>query len=655
MPFSYEDAIAGKVPKSTRKQFSYEDAVAGKIPSLRRSVSGRVIHTDSAGNSFSEKTVTVPVSGKWVTFPSVKEDGTTMSEDEVISYITRNGPIDPITGEQFPVFDDMEGAVRYAKQRSQTRIPSKSDPNEIVERGKGPLSFFGKERDGDVTLALPEWLHRPLMTIRGVIDGEITPENITGEQVMELGALLSGGAPGVVRSVARPKALSPGQESVAAAQRLDVDLPRAAASDSMITQQMAKTSTNMPIVGTPLVKAATKAIDDLEAAAKGIQDDLGSGSVKAAGDQLQSGVEDFITNVTSKRVTAKYDAVEELTDPTKLTPLVETRAILFKLASERKSAALPEQGPAAKLVAEAAGREQGLSFGGIRKLRTFVREQIDKPDSALPANTSKAELKRLHTALSDDLRTAVKNAGGDEALRKFNFANNFAAKTAETRKTLNQLLTPKSGESAFSRFIGAAQSGRSADINLLRKARAATDRETWKEISSATISQLGKDQKGDFSPARFLTQYGKLSEDGKKILFASTGDPGIKRALDDIATVSRQFQKLERFANPSGTAQGALGALGAVSPFFIDPATLIAAVTSTALVNRYLAKPAVVKSMSRWSKAYLALAAGKRGAIDIFNRTTRALAVEIANDAGMPELEQRIEQELRNAVYQNRT
>ena len=75
---------------------------------------------------YSEKTVTFPLNKektKWVTFPSVLDKkGTISSEDEVRKYVLKNGPIDPITGEKFPIHDSVEKAEKYAKKRSDSLL-----------------------------------------------------------------------------------------------------------------------------------------------------------------------------------------------------------------------------------------------------------------------------------------------------------------------------------------------------------------------------------------------------------------------------------------------------------------------------------------------------------------------------------------------------
>lgn len=113
------------------------------------SVSGRKVFTDKkTGKKYSERTTTVPVNGKWYTFPTLKEDGTQMSEEEVVKHIKEKGPIDPITGEEFPSFEKVDEAVEYAKARSATRLKDGYAVGGEVQQMKKMYEEGGLATDG---------------------------------------------------------------------------------------------------------------------------------------------------------------------------------------------------------------------------------------------------------------------------------------------------------------------------------------------------------------------------------------------------------------------------------------------------------------------------------------------------------------------------
>ena len=118
--------------------------VSGKKPSGQTSRVGRPLYENPDGSYYSEVTVTFPFEGKWLTFPSVDESGNILSEDEVFEYVKKNGPVDPITGETFPVFETLEDAESFARDRSKGLI----DFNEggLVSEDK-TLEAFGMTRE----------------------------------------------------------------------------------------------------------------------------------------------------------------------------------------------------------------------------------------------------------------------------------------------------------------------------------------------------------------------------------------------------------------------------------------------------------------------------------------------------------------------------
>ena len=99
-----------------------EPIVSDKKPSGQTSRVGRPLYENPDGSYYSEVTVTFPFEGKWLTFPSVDESGNILSEDEVFEYVKKNGPVDPITGETFPVFETLEDAESFARDRSKSLI-----------------------------------------------------------------------------------------------------------------------------------------------------------------------------------------------------------------------------------------------------------------------------------------------------------------------------------------------------------------------------------------------------------------------------------------------------------------------------------------------------------------------------------------------------
>lgn len=73
---------------------------------------------EQTGESYSERTVTVPYGDGFVVMPSVGKDGATYTEEQIYEYVKKNGPVDFMTGEKLPIFEDIETAGKYARARS---------------------------------------------------------------------------------------------------------------------------------------------------------------------------------------------------------------------------------------------------------------------------------------------------------------------------------------------------------------------------------------------------------------------------------------------------------------------------------------------------------------------------------------------------------
>jgi len=423
----------------------------------------------------------------------------------------------------------------------------------------------------------------------------------------------------------------PGMESAAAAERLGVDLPRAVASDSAVVQQTGKLLTNIPIGGTPLRTASQKAIGQLDDAATRVQQGYGPGNVANAGAAAKQGITTYATKTLSGRVDDAYKAVDDLVTQNVTTPLSNTAKTALEITTSRKNATLPES-KAAAVVRGALEKPEGLNYQGIKDLRTSVREMMDNP-SVAPAEVSQGELKRIYAALTADLKEAVGRSGGKAASEAFEKANQLAAKTAREREGLSKILgKDASDERIFDRIAAMAASSSRGDRVGLARVRAAVEPGTWDDIASGVLSKLGRDADGNFSPNRFITGYGKLSAEGKGALFG--GKKELATALDDIATVSRQFKTLDQYANPSGTGQAATGA-AYLSGVFLDPVTVVGSIAGSRVMSSLMARPASAKALAAYAKAYQRQATSpSKVSNQALINTARAVAGFIGNETG---------------------
>ena len=110
----------------------------------KRTPEGRIIWNDGV-EDYSEKTTTFEIDGKWYTMPTVAEDGSQYSEEQIKEYVKTlleagYAPTDFITGEELPEFRYKEDAEEYAASRSDTRKQEESSMDEQMKMfGEGGL------------------------------------------------------------------------------------------------------------------------------------------------------------------------------------------------------------------------------------------------------------------------------------------------------------------------------------------------------------------------------------------------------------------------------------------------------------------------------------------------------------------------------------
>jgi hypothetical protein len=466
-------------------------------------------------------------------------------------------------------------------------------------------------------------------------DGSLAGKATEGAKGAATGAIV-GAALGPVIHALTPRggsaAASPGRFVVEASERLGVPVPRAVATDSMAVQRAAAGARNVPFAGDPLVKAAEGTIAGLGQKADEVATAMGGADRLGAGSTASGGIRDWITGKSAAVVSKAYDDVEKAVNPNVRTDLASTRNVMADILARRQNAQMAGDSRAVAEVAGAVQSPNGLNFQGIKDLRTSIGERLKS--GILPDGMDGGELKRIYGALSDDLRQAAEQAGGPRGKQLFERANALNAAVAKRREELAKIVGAKgdaSPEQVFDRLVAFASEKGGANANLLAKARNAIAQD-WDEVAGGVVSRLGRDADGNFTPDRFVTAWGKLSPQGKSVLFGSSGH---RAALEDIATISSRFKELNKFANPSGTAQSAtFAATGA--GMIASPVTTIASVVGGNILSRILAQPATSSSMARWSRVYQAAVTKPSAATAAtLQVATRNLAATIGDKLGV--------------------
>lgn len=446
-----------------------------------------------------------------------------------------------------------------------------------------------------------------------------------------------------IAGTARRPPITPSGEAASAAERVGVDLPKAIATDSPLVRFMGQVTSKLP-GGGPMLERTRGAVEQTGEAV-GRASDLAGGTADAAaaGAGYKGAIEGYFKPAVKARVGAAYDAVERLVDPMVTQQLDATQGAIADITARRMASGTDDIGKAVQTVLGGATRPGGLTFAGVKDLRTRVGEMLDT--GIFPEGMSQHELRRIYGALSDDLKSAALSAGGDKAVAALERANNLHKVVEGWKDQLQKVLGQGEGrpaEGVTASILRAASEGPSGNVQALAMARAAVPKEVWQDVASTAVSQLGKDRKGQFSPAMFLNDFAAMSERGKNLLFGAIGSRDVIPYLNDIAKVSQKFVEAGKLANTSGTAghsaaYTAIGgaAVGVMHGSLIEPMTAIGGIIGNNLLARALSQKATAASMARWSRTYDALASNPSAAtLSAFNLAGRNLANTIQGTLG---------------------
>lgn len=530
--------------------------------------------------------------------------------------------------------------ANYAPAAQATAAAPDAPEDPLVKRGS--LLPVGRTVSGQMVLAAPEWLHGPLTTISDVLSGNRRVEDLGGREAFELGSLFAGLGP-MTRFPAAAGAAKAVSEVTAAGARIGVDVPRSVGSEGTLTTALAKILNGVPFGGTPQRKAAGEALDQLQTAAAGVKDAFGSSSAASAGKTVAEGLTGFADKggTLDRNVGAAYEAVDKLVKPEVSGPMPATAKAAQEITDKRAGAGIATPSQAAGLILEAATRPEGLTYEGIKTLRTFIGEKLKNPQALASGDISEGELKGIYKALTDDMRGVVRNAGGDKAVAAWEAANTLAAQSAETRETLAKVLrSDPSDEGIFSRIEAMTGSGARADAATLGQVREAVGDQGWGDVMSALVERWGFDEQGAFDPKKFMTKWGKVSTEAKDVLFKTAAEKAQAKALDDIATVSTKADALRVSAEPKagGTIKGALGLAGASAlvGVTLNPLQAVVPIIGARVVSNVLAKPQGAPAFALWAKAYEQfVATPNQGTRVVLQKAATALAYRISVSEGI--------------------
>lgn len=470
--------------------------------------------------------------------------------------------------------------------------------------GLGETAWEKIKGVGNVGLGALGYLYSPLSAgLRTVVGNPLQETTGLPREYSEFAAGLA--LPGVgLRPVGiRPPRPGPSRDVADAAARQGVNIPRAAATENIPIQATAGAVKEMPIVGTPLVEASRESQRGMEAAARRTVGEYGSGEATIAGQRASEGIQNWITGRSREINERIYGAVDNLVDPNYTAPLNNTQAEVAQIMARRANARISGVSRAVDEVTDAL--TSPMNYDGVKTLRTYIGEMT--PQEMVAKGITKQEAEAIYRGLSRDLRDIVQGAGGQPALAAWERANAVAQQIFQRRSDLAKIVgaagdaTP---ESVVQRIIGMAGSKKGADYATLVQARRAMGPDAWDDVASAIVNQMGHTKPGrDWSGAIFKASWDAMTPASRRLLFGSTGRPDSMQAIQDLVTMSNAYDRLAKFANPSGTSR-AVTLFGMASAAWAAPLETLASAVGSNVMARFLASPVTARWGTRWGVAY---------------------------------------------------
>jgi hypothetical protein len=252
-------------------------------------------------------------------------------------------------------------------------------------------------------------------------------------------------------------------------------------------------------------------------------------------------------------------------------------------------AALPVLGgQLGRIVRDIASRQWRGTLQDMRELRSALRRLSSGMPDAEKNTLQKSDVERLRAAVSRDMQyTLERNAKAYlekgqkrtatqvlRAAQLFKRADEFYRLSQQRIDAIESLFGAKNPEAVYRNAVQAAQV-KGGDMTKLRALARILRQGERDELASGILNQLGRpnpsargfSQEIGFSVNSWLTNWNKLSPEGKLVLFGEEH----MRALDQLARVAHRLADVEAQTNSSrsGTHMTNMAALASAATSFV--------------------------------------------------------------------------------------
>lgn len=323
-----------------------------------------------------------------------------------------------------------------------------------------------------------------------------------------------------------------------------------------------------------------RVISEMQEVSQQSASDLGiPTTIEKAGEKIKAGSADFVKQFKQKS-TALYNDLDRYIRPNDLVVAPSTSDALetiLQYSDEHpeisKMVNLQKYQPFLKGFRQD-GIDTAIPYELIKDLRTTFGESLSTNSGPL-GDLSQAKIKQIYGALTDDMEQAAISSG-PEAHRAWRRANQYyKAGRNFIDETLAKVLNVDTETAAYNKLHNMLIEGnaRQSTKDILTIKRRLPE-DAFNDFRATVVNRMGLAKKGGqddlgevFSPQTFLTNYNKMADTSRKIVFGKTAPE-----LNKLAKTINSFKEAGLDTNfsktaPTLTTQGiisafATGALG---------------------------------------------------------------------------------------------
>lgn len=321
---------------------------------------------------------------------------------------------------------------------------------------------------------------------------------------------------------------------------------------------------------------------DIEGQIEGRVSNLGRGGQAmddiATGDKIKAASERFIDK-SGKAAKAKYDRAEKLAGNAKVAPkqsLAIADEMIGKLGGTKDTGILDAQGNPITRVVDGSGLSEtastnsseitflkgiredlskDLSVGALRRMRTSLRKKISKGE--LVFGEDEARVLSIMDAAADDIATGLAAQGKEGAARAFRAADTaYRARMDYITNTVQKVIGKRGANLSSEQIASKFNSLSRNDARGLKRLYATLGPDEAADVAATFADRLGKNNKGDFSVAHFLSQTEKMSDEAIRTVFGAQGAESVKNLRILGKEVNRVTSSMNSRTSKSGVAMG---------------------------------------------------------------------------------------------------